>query len=159
MECRFVENHNLYAKLISNSLKPIYTYIINNVSVFQEMVDNISYFTIRPPRDGAYRLTIYVKDTTPSANNTGAPKDGVYGGVCEYQLIRESAPTNQVCNLDIISLFLNLCILFCISGCSTFSSVCEYILGNGRSCIQIFTETKAERFLYVIRILSFSVHA
>ena len=60
------------------------------------MVDNISYFTIRPPKDGAYRLTIYVKDTMPVSSNKSSPKDGVYDGVCEYQLIRESSPGNQV---------------------------------------------------------------
>ena len=53
----------------------------------QEMVDNISFFTIRPPKCDSYRLIIYAKDTSDHT------KEGVYGGVCEYELIREGAPT------------------------------------------------------------------
>lgn len=53
----------------------------------QEMVDNISFFTIRPPKCDSYRLIIYAKDTSDKS------KEGVYGGVCEYELIREGAPT------------------------------------------------------------------
>ena len=53
----------------------------------QEMVDNISFFTIRPPKCDSYRLIIYAKDTSDQT------KEGVYGGVCEYELIREGVPS------------------------------------------------------------------
>ena len=121
------------------------------------MVDNLSYFTIRPPRDGAYRLTIYVKDTTPSSDS--ASKDGVYGGVCEYQLIRESLSSNQVIKHHQIFLYIvcsKVLLLININfnnkhyiitiykphiynptpssetpGGTTFPSLCKHILGNG----------------------------
>lgn len=47
----------------------------------QEMVDNVSFFTLRPPEPGSYRLIIYAKDLDVHS------KEGVYGGVCEYELI------------------------------------------------------------------------
>ena len=40
----------------------------------------MSFFTIRPPSEGSYRLIIYAKDLTVQS------KDGVYGGVCEYEV-------------------------------------------------------------------------
>jgi len=52
----------------------------------QEMVDHVSFFTIRPPENASYRLIIYAKDLDQ------ATKEGVYGGVCEYELICEGAP-------------------------------------------------------------------
>ncbi|ESO06527.1 hypothetical protein HELRODRAFT_188380 [Helobdella robusta] len=52
----------------------------------QEMVDNVSFFTIRPPEKGSYRLIIYAKDLDQQT------KEGVYGGVCEYELKCEVAP-------------------------------------------------------------------
>jgi hypothetical protein len=52
----------------------------------QEMVDNVSFFTIRPPEASSYRLIIYAKDLTQQS------KEGVYGGVCEYEVIMESNP-------------------------------------------------------------------
>ena len=52
----------------------------------QEMVDNVSFFTIRPPTNASYRLIIYAKDLDQ------ATKEGVYGGVCEYEVICDSAP-------------------------------------------------------------------
>lgn len=52
----------------------------------QEMVDNVSFFTIRPPEKGSYRLIIYAKDLSQQT------KEGVYGGVCEYELICEGTP-------------------------------------------------------------------
>ncbi len=51
--------------------------------LFQEMLDNVSFFTIRPPRNGSYRLILYAKDLTQ------ATKEGVYGGVCEYEVKME----------------------------------------------------------------------
>ena len=53
------------------------------VVYFQEMLDNVSFFTIRPPRNGSYRLILYAKDLTQ------ATKEGVYGGVCEYEVIMD----------------------------------------------------------------------
>ena len=47
------------------------------------MLDNVSFFTIRPPRNGSYRLILYAKDLTQ------ATKEGVYGGVCEYEVIMD----------------------------------------------------------------------
>ena len=56
----------------------------------QEMLDNVSYFTIRPPEQGSYRLILYAKDLTQQS------KEGVYGGVCEYEVIAEgTAPSPQ----------------------------------------------------------------
>lgn len=52
----------------------------------QEMVDNVSFFTIRPPEKAAYRLIIYAKDLEQQN------KEGVYGGVCEYELVCETSP-------------------------------------------------------------------
>lgn len=52
----------------------------------QEMVENVSYFTIRPPEKSSYRLIIYAKDLDQQT------KEGVYGGVCEYELICETTP-------------------------------------------------------------------
>ena len=52
----------------------------------QEMLDNVSFFTIRPPEAGSYRLILYAKDLAQ------ATKEGVYGGVCEYEVIAESSP-------------------------------------------------------------------
>jgi hypothetical protein len=52
----------------------------------QEMVENVSYFTIRPPEKSSYRLIIYAKDLDQQT------KEGVYGGVCEYELKCESNP-------------------------------------------------------------------
>lgn len=52
------------------------------------MLDNVSFFTIRPPTKGSYRLILYAKDLTQ------ASKEGVYGGVCEYEVIME-ASTSQ----------------------------------------------------------------
>ncbi len=52
----------------------------------QELLDNVSFFTIRPPEKGSYRLILYAKDLTQ------ASKEGVYGGVCEYEVICESSP-------------------------------------------------------------------
>ncbi len=52
----------------------------------QEMVDNVSFFTIRPPEKGAYRVIIYAKDLEQQS------KEGVYGGVCEYELVMEVNP-------------------------------------------------------------------
>ena len=53
----------------------------------QEMVDNISFFTIRPPIKGAYRLIIYAKDLQQTS------KEGVYGGVCEYEIVCQNPPS------------------------------------------------------------------
>lgn len=55
----------------------------------QEMVDNVSFFTIRPPEKGSYRLIIYAKDLDQQT------KEGVYGGVCEYELLCEEGPARQ----------------------------------------------------------------
>lgn len=52
------------------------------------MVENVSYFTIRPPTDGSFRLIIYAKDLTVQS------KEGVYGGVCEYEIRVPKKPTN-----------------------------------------------------------------
>jgi hypothetical protein len=52
----------------------------------QETVDHVSYFTIRPPEAGSFRLIIYAKDLETTT------KEGVYGGVCEYELIMEQPP-------------------------------------------------------------------
>jgi hypothetical protein len=52
----------------------------------QEMVENVSYFTIRPPEKASYRLIIYAKDLDQQT------KEGVYGGVCEYELICSVSP-------------------------------------------------------------------
>ena len=51
----------------------------------QEMVDNVSFFTIRPPERGQFRLIIYAKDLQNES------KEGVYGGVCEYELVCNNA--------------------------------------------------------------------
>ena len=37
------------------------------------MLDNVSFFTVRPPKNGSYRLILYAKDLTQ------ATKEGVYG--------------------------------------------------------------------------------
>ena len=47
------------------------------------MLDNVSFFTFRPPKNGSYRLILYAKDLTQ------ATKEGVYGGVCEYEVIMD----------------------------------------------------------------------
>ena len=54
----------------------------------QEMVDNVTFFTIRPPEKASYRLIIYAKDLAQQS------KEGVYGGVCEYELVCQSNPPN-----------------------------------------------------------------
>jgi len=36
----------------------------------QEMVDNVSYFTIRPPEKSSYRLIIYAKDLDQQVRHT-----------------------------------------------------------------------------------------
>lgn len=56
----------------------------------QEMVDNVSFFTIRPPEKGSYRLIIYAKDLDQQT------KEGVYGGVCEYELVCEVSPARPM---------------------------------------------------------------
>lgn len=52
----------------------------------QEMVENVSFFTLRPPTKGVYHLIIYAKDLSAQA------KEGVYGGVCEYVIDYEQNP-------------------------------------------------------------------
>ncbi|CAH1783747.1 unnamed protein product, partial [Owenia fusiformis] len=47
----------------------------------QEMVDNLSIFRLRTPEKGSYRFIIYAKEVTPET------KEGVYGAVCEYQIL------------------------------------------------------------------------
>ena len=49
----------------------------------QYMVDNVSYFTIRFPQTGSYRLVMYAKDL---AQQDG---EGMYGGICEYEVVCE----------------------------------------------------------------------
>ena len=56
----------------------------------QEMVDNVSFFTIRPPERGQYRLIIYAKDLKHET------KEGIYGGVCEYELACNSSAHKAV---------------------------------------------------------------
>lgn len=53
----------------------------------QETLENIAFFTIRPPQKGSYRLIIYAKD-----NSVQTTKEGVYGGVCEYEIACDVAP-------------------------------------------------------------------
>jgi len=54
----------------------------------QEMVDNVSFLTIRPPEQGSYRLIIYAKDLSqePKGGADGSQTQTVYGGVCEYEV-------------------------------------------------------------------------
>ena len=53
----------------------------------QETLENIAFFTIRPPQKGSYRLIIYAKD-----NSIQTTKEGIYGGVCEYEIACEVSP-------------------------------------------------------------------
>lgn len=55
----------------------------------QEMIDNVSFFTIRPPEKASYRLIIYGKDLDQ------ATREGVYGGVCEYELVCDDHPQHS----------------------------------------------------------------
>ena len=52
----------------------------------QEMVENVSFFTLRPPRKDEYHLIIYAKDLSQQS------KEGVYGGVCEYVIDYQEDP-------------------------------------------------------------------
>ena len=61
----------------------------------QEMVDNVSYFTIRPPERASYRFIIYAKDMGQQT------KEGVYGGVCEYQVRFKSCL--KIWNISVLS--------------------------------------------------------
>lgn len=53
----------------------------------QEVMENESLFTIRPPEKGSYRLTIYSSDPSQKAEKVS------YVNACEYELLCEASPS------------------------------------------------------------------